>query len=136
MSDRIAAAFEAARGGGKAAALMPYLMGGFPSIEDSAAAGEAAVRAGADLIELGVPFSDPLADGPVIHAAGTRALAAGATLQRVCELEGIIPALESSHALTWALRDDAGPDTLDLVCLSGRGDKDLAEVLPKLGLGD
>src|ERR687895_221775 len=59
-----------------------------------------------------------------------------ATLQRVCELEGIIPALESSHALTWALRDDAGADTLDLVCLSGRGDKDLAEVLPKLGLAE
>jgi tryptophan synthase beta chain len=56
-----------------------------------------------------------------------------ATLRRVCELEGIIPALESSHAVTWALRRS---DTLDLVCLSGRGDKDLAEVLPKLGLGD
>ena len=36
--------------------------------------------AGADLVELGVPYSDPLADGPVIHAAGTRALAGGATL--------------------------------------------------------
>ena len=59
-----------------------------------------------------------------------------ATLRRVCELEGIIPALESSHAVTWALRGDAGPDTLDLVCLSGRGDKDLAEVLPKLGLAE
>jgi tryptophan synthase beta chain len=59
-----------------------------------------------------------------------------ATLQRVCELEGIIPALESSHALTWPLRGDVGADTLDVVCLSGRGDKDLAEVLPKLGLGD
>ena len=52
------------------------------------------------------------------------------------ELEGIIPALESSHAVAWALRGDAGPDTLDLVCLSGRGDKDLAEVLPKLGLAE
>jgi tryptophan synthase alpha chain len=79
VSDRIAAAFEAAKGDGKAAALMPYLMGGFPSVEASVASGEAAIRAGADLIELGVPFSDPLADGPVIHAAGTDALAAGAT---------------------------------------------------------
>jgi tryptophan synthase beta chain len=58
-----------------------------------------------------------------------------ATLQRVCQLEGIIPALESSHAVTWALRGDVSSDTVDLVCLSGRGDKDLAEVLPKLGLG-
>jgi tryptophan synthase beta chain len=59
-----------------------------------------------------------------------------ATLRRVAELEGIIPALESSHAVAWALESDAPPDTLDLICLSGRGDKDLAEVLPKLGLGD
>jgi len=59
-----------------------------------------------------------------------------ATLRRVAELEGIIPALESSHAVAWALAADAGPDTLDLICLSGRGDKDLAEVLPKLGIGD
>jgi tryptophan synthase alpha chain len=88
VSGRIAAAFDAVRGDGKAAALMPYLMGGYPSIEASAAAGEAAVRAGADLIELGVPFSDPLADGPVIHAAATDALAAGATphaVLGVCE---------------------------------------------------
>jgi tryptophan synthase beta chain len=59
-----------------------------------------------------------------------------ATLRRVAELEGIIPALESSHAVAWVLDSEAGPDTLDLICLSGRGDKDLAEVLPKLGIGD
>jgi tryptophan synthase alpha chain len=78
--DRIAAAFAAAPG---RAALMPYLMGGFPDLEASVAIGEACADAGADLIELGVPFSDPLADGPVIHAAGTRALQAGATLRGV-----------------------------------------------------
>jgi tryptophan synthase alpha chain len=64
---------------GKSAALMPYLMGGYPSIEESVAAGLAAADAGADLLELGIPFSDPLADGPVIHAAATAALASGAT---------------------------------------------------------
>ena len=68
---------------GKRAALMPYLMGGYPSLDDSVAAGLAAADAGADLLELGIPFSDPLADGPVIHAAGTEALAAGATPHRV-----------------------------------------------------
>lgn len=81
----IEAAFN---GHGKAAALMPYLMGGYPSIEESIACGEAAADAGADLLELGIPFSDPLADGPVIHAAGTAALAAGATphsVLGVCE---------------------------------------------------
>ena len=73
---------------GKRAALMPYLMGGHPSIEESVSAGLAAVDAGADLLELGVPFSDPLADGPVIHAAAVEALAAGATphgVLGVCE---------------------------------------------------
>jgi tryptophan synthase alpha chain len=66
--------------------LMPYLMGGFPDMETSARIGEAYADAGADLVELGVPFSDPLADGPVIHAAATRALAAGATLHGVLEI--------------------------------------------------
>ena len=84
-ADRIAAAFASH---GKRAALMPYLMAGYPSLDASAEAGLAAAAAGADLIELGIPFSDPLADGPVIHAAGTEALAAGATPHgalRVCE---------------------------------------------------
>jgi tryptophan synthase alpha chain len=81
--DRIAAAFAGARG---RAALMPYLMGGFPDLDASLAIGEAYADGGADLVELGVPFSDPLADGPVIHAAGTRALASGATVPAVIEL--------------------------------------------------
>jgi tryptophan synthase alpha chain len=83
--DRIAAAFASH---GKQAALMPYLMGGYPELDASLEAGLAAASAGADLIELGVPFSDPLADGPVIHAAATEALARGATphgVLRVCE---------------------------------------------------
>jgi tryptophan synthase alpha chain len=56
---------------------MPYLMGGHPDIETSRACLNAAIDAGADLIELGIPFSDPLADGPVIHEAGTIALNEG-----------------------------------------------------------
>lgn len=81
---RIAAAFQSAREEGRAA-LMPYLMGGFPDQETASAVAEAYADAGADLIELGVPFSDPLADGPVIHAADTAALNAGATLDSVLE---------------------------------------------------
>jgi tryptophan synthase alpha chain len=80
---RIAAAFAGARG---SAALMPYLMGGYPSLEQSLEIGQACVQAGADLLELGMPYSDPLADGPVIHAAGTQALAAGANVAGVLEL--------------------------------------------------
>jgi tryptophan synthase alpha chain len=77
---RIAAAFG---DHGRRAALMPYLMGGHPDLDSSRAAVEAAADAGADLVELGIPFSDPLADGPVIHAAATEALAAGATPEGV-----------------------------------------------------
>ena len=80
---RIRDAFAHASG---RAALMPYLMGGFPTLADSMRIGEACVDAGADVIELGVPYSDPLADGPVIHAAGTAALAAGANLAGVLEV--------------------------------------------------
>jgi tryptophan synthase alpha chain len=79
-TERIAAAFAAAPG---RAALMPYLMGGFPDVGGSIAIGLAYADNGADLVELGVPFSDPLADGPMVHAAGTRALAAGATLHGI-----------------------------------------------------
>ena len=82
-AERIAAAFERH---GKRAALMPYVMGGFPTLEDSRAIGLACVEAGADLIELGMPYSDPLADGPIIHAAGTRALAQGTTLAEVLDV--------------------------------------------------
>ena len=82
-SDRIADAFASS---GKRAALMPYLMGGFPDLETSLAIGHAYVDGGADLIELGVPFSDPLADGPVVHAAGTAALRAGATVDGVLDV--------------------------------------------------
>ena len=64
---------------------MPYLMGGFPDQGTATAVAGAYADAGADLIELGVPFSDPLADGPTIHAADTAALAAGATLESVLE---------------------------------------------------
>ncbi len=75
--DRIAEAFESARANGRSAALMPYLMAGYPDLDRSREIARAYVQGGADLIELGVPFSDPLADGPVIHAAGVAALAAG-----------------------------------------------------------
>ena len=84
-TERISEAFAGARDQGRAA-LMPYLMGGFPDGETSLAVAESYAEAGADLVELGVPFSDPLADGPVIHSAATRALAGGATLEGVLEI--------------------------------------------------
>ncbi|HEX6151924.1 MAG TPA: tryptophan synthase subunit alpha [Solirubrobacterales bacterium] len=82
---QIAAAFEAAKAEGRAA-LMPYMMAGYPDRESGMAVAAAYVDAGADLIELGVPFSDPLADGPTIHAAATKALEEGATLATALEV--------------------------------------------------
>jgi tryptophan synthase alpha chain len=83
--ERIAAAFEAAANEDRAA-LMPYMMAGYPDRETGLAVAEAYADAGADLIELGVPFSDPLADGPTIHAAATKALEEGATLRTALEV--------------------------------------------------
>jgi tryptophan synthase alpha chain len=82
---RIAGAFESARAEGRPA-LMPYMMAGFPDHASSLAVAAAYADSGADLIELGVPFSDPLADGPTIHAAATEALAGGATLASALEI--------------------------------------------------
>jgi len=83
--DRVLAAFAAAQGEGRAA-LMPYMMAGYPDRDSSLAVAAAYADSGADLIELGVPFSDPLADGPTIHAAATTALEAGATLATALEV--------------------------------------------------
>ena len=78
-SERLLQAFARAKAEERPA-LVCYLMGGDPSLAASEALLLALDEAGADVIELGVPFSDPIADGPVLQAAATRALAAGATL--------------------------------------------------------
>src|SRR5215472_5709623 len=66
--------------------LIAYLTAGDPAPQRTPALVGALVRGGADLIELGVPFSDPIADGPVIQRAGERALKGGTTLHRVLEI--------------------------------------------------
>ena len=79
---RIAATFEqlAARG---RTALIPYVTAGFPFADITPALMHGMVEAGSDVIELGVPFSDPMADGPVIQKAGEKALALGVGLKQV-----------------------------------------------------
>jgi tryptophan synthase alpha chain len=86
---RIGRLFECLRKDGRKG-LIAYLTAGDPSPERTPALVDALVRGGADLIELGVPFSDPIADGPVIQRAGERALRAGTSLQRVLEIAGEI----------------------------------------------
>jgi tryptophan synthase alpha chain len=81
---RLDATFARLRAAGERA-LVAYFTAGDPSLDDTRRLVAEADRRGADVVELGVPFSDPLADGPVIQRAGVRALAAGTTLARVLE---------------------------------------------------
>ena len=80
--DRIRAAFARCRAR-KEAALVTYVMGGDPDVATSRAMALACAEAGADLLEIGFPFSDPVADGPTIQHAAERALAAGTTTAEV-----------------------------------------------------
>ncbi len=82
---RLDTTFETLRARGERA-LVAYVTAGDPSLADTGRLVIEAARRGADVIELGVPFSDPLADGPVIQRAGARALAAGVSLRRILEL--------------------------------------------------
>lgn len=79
---RIAATFEALKKDGRRA-LIPYVTAGFPFADITPELMHGMVEAGADVIELGVPFSDPMADGPVIQQSSERALAKGVTLRHV-----------------------------------------------------
>ena len=81
---RIATTFDALKKDGRRA-LIPYVTAGFPFADISPELMHGMVEAGADVIELGVPFSDPMADGPVIQRAGERALKHGIGLRKVLD---------------------------------------------------
>ncbi len=78
-AERIRASFGSAAADGRTA-LIAYILSGYPSEAEALAAAEAALGAGADMLEIGVPFSDPMADGPTIADAGRVSLAAGGGL--------------------------------------------------------
>jgi tryptophan synthase alpha chain len=84
LAPRLQAAFAAPRA--KRAALIPYLTGGYPGLAASHRLIDTLVAAGADVVELGVPFSDPIADGPVVQCSTHEALAAGVTPDDVLDL--------------------------------------------------
>lgn len=88
---RIHDAFARAREAGRAA-LIPYVVAGYPDTDGSYAAATAAIDAGADLLEVGLPYSDPLADGATLQRASQGALAAGATFDRSLALVARIAA--------------------------------------------
>ncbi|WP_454683746.1 tryptophan synthase subunit alpha [Ancylobacter moscoviensis] len=85
MSTRIETRFAACAAEGRAA-LVTFITAGDPDFETSLALLKALPAAGADVIELGVPFTDPMADGPAIQAAGLRALKAGQTLRKTLDM--------------------------------------------------
>jgi tryptophan synthase alpha chain len=92
---RIAEAFARARADGRAA-LIPYIVAGYPDAEVSFAAARAAIDNGADLLEVGLPYSDPLADGATLQRASQGAIAAGATFDRSLALVARIAAARPS----------------------------------------
>jgi len=103
-SQRIQNAFAAARADGRIA-FVPYVVAGFPDMPTAERATLAALDAGADLLEMGLPYSDPLADGATLQRASSAALAAGATLagslallERVCRARPEKPVLVMGYA--------------------------------------
>ena len=85
MSVSLARALHGRRIFGRAG-FVPFLVAGDPSYQGSLSAARAVISAGADILEIGVPFSDPVADGPVIQEAGQRALAKGMTLTKAAQM--------------------------------------------------
>lgn len=88
VSHRLNEAFQLRKEKGDRPAFIPFLMAGDPTLEDTLIYMKALAEEGADVIELGIPYSDPLADGPVIQRAAARALAAGARIEGVFSLIG------------------------------------------------
>ncbi len=102
--DRIRTAFAAAASEGRAA-LVPYVVAGYPDLETSYAAALACIDAGADVLEVGLPYSDPLADGATLQRASQAALKAGATfdgsiefVRRIAESRPRVPLVPMCYA--------------------------------------
>ena len=88
------------------------------------------VSAGLDYPGVGPEHAQLRDSGRARYVAVTDEEALGA-FRELARLEGILPALEPAHAIAWLLDDRDNPEGYDLLCLSGRGDKDLAEVLER-----
>jgi tryptophan synthase alpha chain len=148
-ADRIRASFTAAAAEGRTA-LIAYILSGYPSGPDALAAAEAALAAGADMLEIGVPFSDPMADGPTIAEAGRVSLAAGGGLasalglvadlrargheQPLMVMTYLNPLLAEGQAPTLRALHDAGADGLIVPDLPAGADPRLERQAAGCGL--
>lgn len=149
MSQRIENTFATLKSQNRAA-LIPFIMGYDPDAKTSAAILDALPAAGADIIEIGIPFSDPMADGPVIQAAGRRALSAGATVKNILKM---VTEFRKNHADTPVIlmgyynpvymygvdafcadAQRAGVDGLIIVDLPPEEEKEITPQLDKHGL--
>jgi len=148
MAGRIGRAFEAARRIPRGA-FIPYLTSGFPDLDESDHLASALCEEGADVLELGVPFSDPLADGPVIQQATQTALEAGVTLEHVLKqarrlrarhdtplvlMTYLNPVVRFGPSRFAAEARDSGVDGVILVDLPPEEEPGLWEELRKSGL--
>ena len=92
--------------GGHQAALVTYMMGGYPTLERSLDIAGALIDGGADILEVGVPFSDPIADGPIIQSAAKKALETGASLRGILEL---CRAIREQHSIPTVMMSYLNP---------------------------
>ncbi len=147
-TDRIGATFARCRAAGEAA-LVTYVMAGDPDVATSKAMAVACAEGGADLIELGIPFSDPIADGPTIQHAAERALAAGTSTRDVLAVAAHLRARSNvpialmgylnpilSHGVEAFARDceTAGVDALIVPDLLPEEAEEIAPVLAARGV--
>jgi tryptophan synthase alpha chain len=135
---RIEAAFHSAQQHGRAA-FIPYVVAGYPDAASSLAAALAVADAGADLIEIGLPYSDPLADGSTLQRAGSVALRAGATFERSLELiaqlhtsRPALPVVAMGYT-NQVLGTDQGHERLGRLSAAGASGIILADLTPDEG---
>jgi len=147
---RIESAFESVKAQGRAA-LVTFIMAGDPNFENSLRVLKGLPEAGADIIELGMPFADPMADGPTIEAAGHRAMKAGGNMKRTLEMVRAFrkdntdtPLILMGYAnplYAYGLEDfakdasHAGVDGLIIVDLPPEEDHDLQAAIQGVGQG-